>query len=51
MEDAWSAVTDNEEYIQYALMLISGAHGHMTALLENMQAVDFERTIFHPDQG
>jgi uncharacterized damage-inducible protein DinB len=50
-EAAWARLPDSSQTIEPSLVLITGLHQRLVALLESMSEVDFERGFNHPERG
>lgn len=49
-EAAFAKVSDYQLPLESSLKILDGVHQHWTFLLNNMQAKEFEKTYFHPEQ-
>ena len=50
-EAAWARLPDSSQAIEPSLVLITGLHQRLVALLESMSEGDFDRGFNHPERG
>jgi len=50
-EEMWADLVDSEAPISISLSLLDGLHARWTILLKSLSEDDFNRKLFHPEQG
>ena len=50
-QDSWAAMNDYRRDIAPSVAIVSGIQERMANLLDDLEDMDFSRTLFHPENG